>query len=185
MSELWDVYDVNRQRTGKIIERPSAWGQEAYHLIIHVAVFDGTHRMLIQRRSPEKHAWANLWDLSAGGSAVAGEDSWQAAERETREELGLRLDLAHVRPHFSINYTRGFDDFYTVEIPSLDLSSLKLQNGEVAEVRWASLEDVRQMLKDGTFVPYFPGLIELLWEVKDNYDGAIQQTISGNCQNFF
>ena len=56
MTEQWDVYDVNRQRTGRIIERPSAWGEEAYHLIVHVAVFDAEHRMLIQRRSPRKHA---------------------------------------------------------------------------------------------------------------------------------
>ena len=52
MSEQWDIYDVNRQRTGRIIERPSAWGQEAYHLIIHVAIFDRMHRMLIQHRAP-------------------------------------------------------------------------------------------------------------------------------------
>ena len=68
MAEQWDVYDVNRQRTGRIIERPSAWGQEAYHLIIHVAIFDANHRMLIQRRSPRKHAWADLWDISSGGN---------------------------------------------------------------------------------------------------------------------
>lgn len=175
MPEIWDIYDVNRQRTGKTIERPAAWGQEKYHLIIHVAVFDGSNRMLIQKRSPEKHAWADLWDVSAGGSALAGEESWQAAERETREELGISLKLENVRPHFSINYTRGFDDFYAVEMPDLDLSSLVLQEEEVAEVKWVSREEVRQMMKDGTFVPYFPGLIDLLWEVKDNYDGAIRQ----------
>ena len=138
MAEQWDVYDVNRQRTGRIIERPSAWGQEAYHLIIHVAIFDANHRMLIQRRSPRKHAWADLWDISSGGSALAGEESWQAAERETLEELGVQLNLKDIRPHFTINYTRGFDDFYTVETDDLDLSSLKLQDSEVAEVKWAS-----------------------------------------------
>ena len=175
MPELWDIYDVNRRKTGKIIERPAAWGQEAYHLIIHVAIFDSMHRMLIQHRAPEKHAWRNLWDISAGGSALAGEESWQAAERETFEELGIRLDLRQTRPHFIINYTRGFDDFYTVELPGLDIASLKLQAGEVDRVRWASRDEVRQMLKEESFVPYFPGLIELLWEVKDNYDGAIRQ----------
>ena len=175
MAEQWDVYDVNRQRTGRIIERPSAWGQEAYHLIIHVAIFDSEHRMLIQRRSPGKQAWADLWDVSSGGSALAGEESWQAAERETFEELGVRLNLKDVRPHFTVNYTRGFDDFYTVETDDLDLSSLALQDSEVAEVKWASLDEVRRMLQDGTFVPYFPGLIEMLWQVRDNYDGAIRQ----------
>ena len=178
MAEQWDVYDVNRQRTGRIIERPSAWGQEAYHLIIHVAIFDANHRMLIQRRSPRKHAWADLWDISSGGSALAGEESWQAAERETLEELGVQLTLKDIRPHFTINYTRGFDDFYTVETDDLDLSSLKLQDSEVAEVKWASHNEVCQMMQDGTFVPYFPGLIDLLWQVRDNYDGAIRQQSS-------
>jgi len=179
MAEQWDIYDVNRQRTGRMIERPAAWGQEAYHLIIHVAIFDADHRMLIQRRAPQKHAWADLWDVSAGGSALAGEESWQAAERETYEELGIRLQLKDVRPHFSINYTRGFDDFYTAKITNQDLSALKLQESEVAEVKWASLEEVRKMLREGTFVPYFPGLIELLWQVRDNYDGAIRQQHTG------
>jgi len=172
--ELWDVYDVNRQRTGKIISRPAAWGQEAYHLIVHVCVFNSAGQMLIQKRCHAKRAWPDLWDVSAGGSALAGEESWQAAERETREELGLKLNLEHVRPHFCIHYSRGFDDFYAV-MTDVDLSTLTLQQSEVAEVRWASLEEVRQMEADRTFVPYFPGIIELIWQVRDNYDGAICQ----------
>ena len=172
--EIWDVYDVNRQRTGKVIARPSAWGEEAYHLIVHVCVFNAQGQMLIQKRCHAKHAWPDLWDVSAGGSALAGEESWQAAERETFEELGLKLDLQNVRPHFSINYTRGFDDFYAV-IAEVDLNTLTLQQSEVAEVRWASLNEVRQMEADRRFVPYFPGVIELIWQVRNNYDGAICQ----------
>ncbi len=173
--EIWDVYDVNRNRTGKVIERPAAWGQEAYHLIVHVCIFNSAGQMLIQKRCHEKHAWGDLWDVSAGGSALAGEESWQAAERETLEELGLKIHLKDVRPHFSINYTRGFDDFYAV-IADVDLNALTLQQSEVEEVRWASPEEVRRMEREHTFVPYFPGLIELIWQVRDNYDGAICQT---------
>ena len=172
--EIWDVYDVNRQRTGKTIVRQKAWGFEKYHLIIHVCIFHPDGRMLIQKRAHRKAAWADLWDISAGGSALAGEDSWQAAEREVMEELGLKLDLKNVRPHLSINYERGFDDFYTV-IRDVDLKQLILQESEVEEVRWASLLEVRRMERDHTFVPYFPGLIDLMWQVRDNYDGAIYQ----------
>ncbi len=173
--EKWDVYDVNRQRTGKVIERPSAWGQESYHLIVHVCIFNSSGQMLIQKRCHEKHAWADLWDVSAGGSAVAGEESWQAAERETYEELGLKISLKDVRPHFSINYTRGFDDFYAV-IMDVDLRDLVFQPSEVAEARWASLEEVRELERTHAFVPYFPGVIDLIWQVRDNYDGAICQS---------
>lgn len=174
MAEVWDVYDVNRQRTGRTIVREKNWGNEKYHLIVHVGIFDSRGRMLIQKRCHEKRAWADLWDVSAGGSAMAGEESWQAAERETREELGLAIDLRGVRPHFTINYERGFDDFYAVTA-DVEIASLVYQPSEVAEARWATLDEVRAMERDRTFVPYFPGVIELLWQVRNNYDGAICQ----------
>jgi phospholipid/cholesterol/gamma-HCH transport system ATP-binding protein len=50
-----------------------------------------------------------------GGSAVSGDDSRQAAEREMAEELGLHLEISH-RPNFNINFDGGFDDFYPSEI---------------------------------------------------------------------
>ena len=62
---------------------------------------------------------------------------------------------------------------------------LKLQDSEVAEVKWASHNEVCQMMQDGTFVPYFPGLIDLLWQVRDNYDGAIRQQSSDAKQKNF
>ena len=173
--EIWDIYDANRCRTGRTVVREKAWGFEKYHLIIHVCVFHPDGRMLIQKRAHRKAAWPDLWDVSAGGSALAGEDSWQAAEREVLEEIGLKLNLRDVRPHLSINYERGFDDFYTV-IQDVNPDQLVLQTEEVAEVRWATLEEVRRMERDHTFVPYFPGLIELMWQIRDNYDGAICQT---------
>ena len=175
--EIWDIYDEDRNRTGKTVVREQSWGFEKYHLIVHVGIFDQYGRMLIQKRHPDKAAWAGLWDISSGGSAVAGEDSRQAAERETYEELGIRISLDGVRPNLSINYERGFDDFYAVilDADSLDLASLRLQEEEVSEVRWADRDDIRTLMKSGAFVPYFPGVIELLFEVRDNYDGAIRQ----------
>ena len=172
MPELWDIYDANRNRTGKVIERGRSWGNEAYHLIVHIGIFSSEGKMLIQRRAKNKQAWADLWDISAGGSALAGEDSWQAMERETFEELGIRLDLKGIRPHFTINYTRGFDDFYAVTIPDLDINALQFRDGEVSCVRWASLEEIHL---EPCFTPYFPGVIDLLFQTRDNYDGAICQ----------
>ncbi len=174
MAEVWDVYDVNRQKTGRTIVREQSWGNEKYHLIVHVGIFNSQGQMLIQKRCHDKHAWPELWDLSAGGSALAGEESWQAAERETLEEIGLKLNLREVRPHFTINYERGFDDFYAVTMDA-EIDTLTLQASEVAEAKWAALDEIREMESRHIFVPYFPGVIELLWEVRNNYDGAICQ----------
>ena len=56
-----------------------------------------------------------MWDLTAGGSALQGENSRQAAEREVFEEIGLKLDLSDVRADFSIGFDEGFDDYYLLE----------------------------------------------------------------------
>ena len=172
--ELWDIYDENRNRTGKIIERGKNWGNEKYHLIIHVAIFDSKSRMLIQKRATQKSAWPDLWDISCGGSAIAGEDSRMAAEREVMEELGIKIDLTSVRPHFIMNYERGFDDFYSVNMDVV-LEELRIQEDEVSEIMWATKDEIDQLFDKGCFVPYFKPVIDLLWQVKDNYDGAIRQ----------
>lgn len=63
------------------------------HLVIHVWIFNSNGDMLIQQRQPFKEGWPNMWDLSVGGSAIAGDTSQIAAQRELYEEIGLQLDL--------------------------------------------------------------------------------------------
>ena len=93
---------------------------------------------------------------------MAGETSWQAAQRETMEELGLSLDLSGERPALSVSFPRGFDDIYLVEYP-VDLAALTLQKEEVQAVRWAGREEIHAMIAAGTFIPYHGGLIDLLF----------------------
>ena len=63
--------------------------------------------MLIQQRQPFKEGWSNMWDITVGGSAVAGDTSRTAAERETREEIGLDIDLTDVRPSLTLYWEHG------------------------------------------------------------------------------
>lgn len=88
--ELWDVLDENGNKTGRTVERGQPMAQNEYHLVVHVWVVNSKGEFLISKRSPDK-SFPNMWE-SAGGSAIAGEDSLTAAIRETREELGIVLD---------------------------------------------------------------------------------------------
>jgi len=86
--EIWDVYDKDRNLTGKQMKRGDAFEQGAYHVVIHVCLFNQYGEMLIQQRQPDKGNWKNMWDVTVGGSAIAGETRQQAAEREVKEEIG-------------------------------------------------------------------------------------------------
>ena len=160
--ELFDLYTADRVKTGRTMVRGEQTPEGCYRLVVHVCIFDGEGRMLIQHRQPFKDGWSNLWDVSVGGSAVSGDTSRSAAERETREELGLEIHLQDVRPSMTVNWEHGFDDFYIWTQP-VDVSKLRLQYEEVQEVRWAAKEEILRMIDEGTFIPYEKSFIELLF----------------------
>lgn len=166
--ELWDIYDEQRKLTGRTMERGASFAEGEYHLVIHVCIFNFRGELLIQQRQSFKEGWPNLWDVTIGGSALAGENSQTAAERETLEELGIKLELQGIRPRYTINFDHGFDDIYVLE-QEIDLRSLKLQYEEVQNAKWASREEVLKMLEAGEFLPYFPGFIEWLFDSRKVY----------------
>ncbi len=168
--ELWDIYDVDRVLTGKTHVRGNPLGKNEYHLVVHICIFNSKNELLIQKRQPWKEGWPDMWDLSAAGSALAGESSIMAAERETREELGYELDLTGERPYFTFNFIGGFDDFYLVK-RDVELSRLTPQYEEVQAVKWAGKEEVFQLAREGKFVPYY--FLDVLFEMRGHI-GAIR-----------
>lgn len=165
--ELWDVYDENRIRTGETLERGCA-RKGTYYIVVHACVFNSKGEMLIQQRQPFKDGWANLWDVTMGGHAVTGESSREAAERELFEEVGIRLDLKDTRPHLTLNFSGGFDDYYLIEA-EVDIERLTLQYEEVQCVKWATLEEIVALIDSGEFIPYYRELIGLLFAMRFRY----------------
>ena len=168
--ELWDIYDKNRNLTGRQMERGSEFGDSDFHLVVHICIFNSKNEMLIQQRQPWKIGWPNMWDLTVGGSALANETSAEAAERETLEEIGYKIDLSNDRPFFTINFENGFDDYYIVE-RDIDIKDLKLQYEEVQSVRWATKDEILQLVDDGKFIDYW--FIENLFDIR-KHRGSIR-----------
>lgn len=160
--ELWDLYDHRRQPTGETIVRGEPIPEGRYHIVVHICIFNEDGQMLIQQRQPFKSGWSGMWDITVGGSAIAGETSQAAAQREVWEEIGLKIDLENQPPVCSVTFSYGFDDYYIVH-QQTRLSDLKLQPEEVAQVRWATRQEIQQMQENGTFVPYQSGFLDFLF----------------------
>ncbi len=162
MAEKWDLYDFDRIKTGEVMERGGIIPPDRCRVVVHVCIFGSDGRMLIQQRQPFKDDWCDMWDVTVGGSSIAGETSRAAAERETMEEIGLAISLDGERPRFTVNFDNGFDDFWFVT-RDVDISELKLQYEEVKAVKWAAKEEIIEMIESGGFIPYHKSLIDLLF----------------------
>lgn len=163
--EIWDVYDKDRTLTGKTMIRGEKFRDGEYHLVVHVCIFNAYGEMLIQQRQPFKIGWPNMWDITVGGSALSGDTSKGAAEREVLEEIGYRLNLENVRPSLTINFENSFDDIYLIE-DDIDINRLNLQYEEVQQVKWATNKEILAMIDNKEFIPYHKNFIEFLFDMR-------------------
>lgn len=165
--ELWNVYDKNRKLKDKLIERENPiMDDDDYRIVVHFCLFNSKNQMLIQQRQPFRKSWSGMWDLTTGGSAIEGEDSSMACQREVKEEIGLEVDFKNKIADITFSGKNIINDIY-VMVKDVDINTLKLQEEEVKQVKWASKEEIISLIQSGEFIPYKETFIELIFELKD------------------
>ena len=158
--EYWDIYDINRQLTGRTMLR-NDWNMQPgdYHLtVLGVIHRPSDDTFLITQRVMTK-AWApGAWEISGGG-VRAGESSGEAVYREILEETGINTSGAaggyvfsyrRDNPEEKNNY---FVDIYRYEMEIRE-SDVRLQQEETAGYRFAGREEIRKLAEQGAFLHY-------------------------------
>ena len=161
--EIMDLYDKNRQKTDKTYIRGSAQPKGFYRMVVHVCIFNSKGELLIQQRTLNKKM-PGLWDVTCGGAVSTHESSQMGAQRELFEEMGIDIDFKYLRPLLTANFPLGFDDFYVIN-KDIDIETLVLQKEEVADAKWASLDDVLKLRREGKFVKYKENFIKFLFDL--------------------
>jgi len=86
MPEIWDIYDRNRNKTGRFHERGMPMQKGEYHFAVHIWIMNNNRDFLISKRSPNIEL-GGMWHTTSG-CVVAGEDSLTAlllvAEKQKR-----------------------------------------------------------------------------------------------------
>lgn len=160
--EKFDLYNFDRTLSGRVIERGNPVPDGFYRLVVVTFVFNSKGQMLIQQRQKFKKNWSGLWDVSSSGHVQAGENSQAGAMRELKEEIGIEYDLNGVMPFMTTSFSHGFNDYYLVHL-DVDAESLVLQEEEVQAVKWATKDEIFQMIDEGTFIPYNKGIIDFVF----------------------
>lgn len=149
MQEFFDVLDEKGNYTNKVEDRAICHKDGLYHKAVALFIINSKSQVLLQRRSPNKRMWPNMWDITAGGHVDAGEFGYKAVIREAKEELGIDLcknDLTFIGCSVSNNIKgdikdNHFNEFYIAN-KDVDETKLSLQKEEVAEVRWFGKEEI-------------------------------------------
>ena len=149
--ELWDVYDRNRNKTGRLHRRGDNLPEGDYHLVVHVWMKNSRGEYLLTKRSPNK-GYPNMWETT-GGSALAGDDSLAAALREVHEETGLTLDPSRGKRIFEFITRDTFVDVWLF-LQDFLLDDIVLQEGETCGARYVDSDELRALSERGELVPY-------------------------------
>ena len=155
MTEFYDIYNINKEKTGKIGERNTykpAKGE--YRIVADMFIFNSKNEMLLTKRAPEKKAGL-LWE-GTGGSVITGETSLECILREVKEEIGLDVTkkeaifFKEIRKD-DVDFPR-FKDFYILK-KDINIEDLKLAPDEVIDAKWVTLDEFLSMEKNNELVP--------------------------------
>ena len=153
ISEKWDIINEEGKPLGKTTLRGKVCLRPGeYHLVVHIWVISSDGKVLIQRRSESKKLMPGEW-AATGGAAISGEDSFTAANRELYEELGIKTDRNTLKKILRIKRRSSLLDIW-LTVCNLPVSELKLQESEVAEAKWVTFDELKNMIKEEKFHNY-------------------------------
>lgn len=155
--ELWDIYDINKNKTGRTMVRNDWTMKEGdYYLSVLGVIHRPDGRFLITRRAMDK-AWAPGWWEIPGGGVKAGETSFEAVCREVLEETGVDVSKAEGGYRFCYHReNKGQNyivDIYRFEMNITD-KDVRLQTDEDIDGKFATLDEIKAIAEEGKFLHY-------------------------------
>lgn len=157
MSEYWDIYDMNRNKTTRTHLRGEPIPDGDYHLVVQIWVCNSQGKVLMTQRHPDI-PFGLKWSCT-GGSVLAGEEPLAAAVRETREETGI---LLHPQELILLGQERRLHSFLDTFVAFRDVSDCEIvmQPEEVVDFRWVNEEEYHEMEAQGILHPALKNFYE-------------------------
>jgi len=154
--ELLTQVDQNNKVIGGIERGKAHASKEICYRTIFVLVINEKNEVLLQKRSPTKDLYPNCWDLSVGGHVAYGDSYEVTALRELDEELGIKADMNELIDKGKVLVTLpSSNEFFEVFEYSLKKTdSINFAAEEVAEIRWLSLDKIKESMKNMTLSWY-------------------------------
>ena len=142
--ELEDLYDVNFNRTGKIIRRRVDEIPDGYYVMMSYALIKNGDKYLLEQATSRSNNTLAI----PGGHLVSGEDGIIGLKRELLEELNLDVTNIKLIDTFIFPYNKYIFNVYLIE-DEIDLDKLVIDPNEVVNVNWYSKDEILIFIKEG------------------------------------
>lgn len=142
--EMRDLYDINRNLTGKRIFKGDIIPENTYIMIVVIFIQNEKNEFLIQKRSIQKDG---LW-ATTGGHPKSGESSLEGIITEVKEELGIVIDRPILFKQASGKNT--ICDLYYIK-ENIDIAEITIQKEEVTNIKWASVDEINNLMNNDEF----------------------------------
>ncbi|MCL2365086.1 MAG: NUDIX domain-containing protein, partial [Defluviitaleaceae bacterium] len=158
--EYRDLYDADRNPLGILHRRGTPLLPNTYNTVVRAWLVNDTGQILITQRALTKLGGPGLWEVPTG-SATAGETGQLSARRELAEEAGITVPPECGEIFFTQRKDWAFWDNWLFR-HNYNLADVVLQAGETINTRAATVEEIREMIKKGTFIPQVADELEHL-----------------------
>jgi len=164
MQELWDLYDRERKKIGKLHTRGIPLETGTYHIVVNVWIVNSNNEILVTQRHPDKELWGGFWECSASGAVIAGEDSLQGAIRETKEEIGIDLLPSEAVLIETLIRKDDIRDTYLFK-KDIVLEDLVFHPDEVVDAKWVSKVEYDLLCSNDLMAPP----VKDFWQLASEY----------------
>lgn len=168
MPEKIDLYD-NARNIVQIAEYRDTVPDGLNRRFVHVWFINQKGLFLMQQRVANTNRFPNKWGAT-GGCVRHNERSYNTVVRESREELGIIVDINKSELLATIKHPNDFVDVWLVKVDDNYLN-LKLQTDEVQNAQWMSNEEIMEYCRTDKCTPSVPRELKIIQDFFNFVDG--------------
>lgn len=146
--EVLDIYDKNRQLTGKTMNRSQgkvALLDGEYVIQVKCWILNEENKVLLTQRRKDKYN-GGMWEPT-GGLVTTGETSIEAIKRELFEEIGIKVSNKDLELIKSFMDEHFFRDVYLIR-NNIKIHDLKFADREVVDAKYVTIDVFEKMLNE-------------------------------------
>ena len=149
--ELVDVYDINKNKTGKTKNRyKETFSPGEYMIGVQATIINSNNEILITQRSSRAPVYPLKWECNGGGLRQ-GETPLDGLVREMREELGIELDRDKIKYLKTAINGHVIKEIYAYK-KDLSINELEYPDKEAQNAKWVTIDEFMKLFDEGIIV---------------------------------